>query len=75
MNMDDRDENCCRVVLAARKTLKTGEDFARAVRRLQRETRACGECPYAPDCQVRIDLNLAIDGAIREVNRQWETRE
>jgi len=61
----------CPVKADVEQVAATGQDFAKALRRLKRDLNACRSCPLAEECPVLSDFNSQVVAAITEVNILW----
>ncbi len=65
----------CPVKLHANLVIATGQDLAKALRRLKRDLSRCRSCEQNPDCILWQEFNEMFDKVIDEIHQEWETRE
>lgn len=65
----------CPVKIHANLVIATGQDLAKALRRLKRDLDRCHSCENYPDCLLWIEFNDMFDKVLDEIHQEWETRE
>jgi hypothetical protein len=63
----------CPVLEPARKAMRSGQDFNRALRRLRKSMLACEKCIQTDDCCFRRNFNSMVDAVIVEINAEWSS--
>jgi len=61
----------CPILLEAGAVLEKARDLHRSIRKLRQSTQRCISCPENTECPTMRYFAQAVDGAIRDVRREW----
>jgi len=75
-------ETDCPVLKESQVALKSARDLSRSLKRMARLMRDCqncqrlalasaGQADYLPECPVLMEINMQIEAAILDLNREW----